>query len=53
MKNVSDKIVETIETHILVTIKFCFSKIVPFEIMWKNTVYADRPQVTIWRMPDI
>ena len=27
-----------------------FSKTVQFEIMWKNTVEQDRPQITIWRM---
>jgi hypothetical protein len=27
-----------------------FSKIMPFEIMWKKIVEPDRPQITIWRM---
>jgi len=22
-----------------------------YEIMWKDTVHPDRPQMTIWRMP--
>jgi hypothetical protein len=26
-------------------------KIVPFEMMWKNVVDPDRPQMTLWRMP--
>jgi hypothetical protein len=27
-----------------------FSKIVPFEIMWKDIVEPDRPQIKIWRV---
>ena len=30
---------------------FFFSKIVPInEIMWRNTVEPDMPQITIWRV---
>ena len=37
MRNISDKIVEKIKTHILYLVTFFFSKIVPFcEIMWKK-----------------
>ena len=37
------KLVEKIETHILCCVCVC-------EIMWKNVVGRDRPQMTIWRM---
>jgi hypothetical protein len=42
------KVVEKIKTHVLCS-KICFLKIVPFEIMWKNTVEWGRPQMTIRR----
>jgi hypothetical protein len=29
---------------------FFFENCAIYEIMWKNTVESDRPQVTIWRM---
>jgi hypothetical protein len=50
MRNVSDKIcTENQNTH------FIFSNFLPtvvlFEIMWKNTVHPDRPQMTIYTTP--
>ena len=47
MRNVLDKIVHKIKTHIYVQY-FFFSKIMLFEIMWKNKAEADRPQMTKW-----
>ena len=41
------KYVEKIKTHFVFS-NFFFL-IVPFEIMWKNTVETDGPQMTIWR----
>jgi hypothetical protein len=41
-------VVEKIKTHILCS--NISPKIVPFEIMWKNTVQPDRQQMTIRRM---
>ena len=49
MRNVSGKFVEKIETHILYSI-FFFENCAVYEIMWKNVVEPDRPQMTIWRM---
>jgi len=47
MRNVSDKFVEKIKIHILGSIRF-FPKILPFfEIMWKNMVDPERPDMTI------
>ena len=43
------KVVEKIQTHILVSVTF--SKILPFmRECGKNIVEPDRPQMTIWRM---
>jgi len=45
------KFVEKTKIYILCSIFFFFSKIVLcYEIMWKNTVEAERPQMTMWRM---
>jgi len=46
MRNVSDKIVEKIKTHILCSI-FSPRKLCPYEIMWKNTVQTDKLKMTI------
>jgi len=43
------KVVEKIKTHILCSVTY-FPKIVPFEMMCKNTVERCRPQMTVWRM---
>jgi len=49
MRNVSDKVVEKIKTHILCSITFFFSpeNRAVYEIMWKNIVERGRPQMTI------
>jgi len=44
------KDVEKIKTHIFCSITFFFGNRAVYEIMWKNTVQPDRPQMTIWRM---
>jgi len=43
------KVIEKIKTHILCSVTFFENRAVN-EIMWNNTVYPDRPQMTIWRM---
>ena len=43
------QVVEKLDTQIICSMTF-FSKIVLYEIMWKNTVGLSRPQMTIWRM---
>ena len=42
------KVVEKIPTHILYSITFSENR-VDYEIMWKNMVEPDRPQMTIMR----
>jgi hypothetical protein len=42
------KVVEKIKTHFMFSNSF--SKIVPFEIMWKNIVEPGWPQIKIWRV---
>jgi hypothetical protein len=42
--------VEKIETHILCSITFFFENRAVYEIMWKNVVQPERPQMKIWRM---
>jgi hypothetical protein len=46
MWNVSDKIVEKIKTPVLCSINFFQSHDV-YEIMWKNMIQPDRPQMTV------
>jgi hypothetical protein len=41
------KVVQKIKTHILRQITFFDNRTV-YEIMWKNTVQPDRPQITPW-----
>jgi hypothetical protein len=48
-RNVSDKVVEKIKTHILGS-KLFFENRAVYEITWKNTVQPGRPQMTIWPM---
>jgi hypothetical protein len=43
------QVVEKIKTHTLCSITF-FENHTVFEIMWKNTVEPDRPQMTIQHM---
>jgi hypothetical protein len=49
MKNVSDKVVEKIKTHILYSVTI-FRKCAVYEKKWKNIVERSRPQMAIWRM---
>jgi len=44
------KFVEKIKKRILSFITFFFENRAVYEIMWKNIVEPDRPQMTIWRM---
>jgi len=46
MKNISEKFVEKIKTHILGSKFFLVNRTV-YEIMWKNSVERDRQQMTI------
>jgi hypothetical protein len=48
MRNVLDKFVEKIKTHIWCSIIFFFENRAVYEIMPKNTVELGRPQMTIW-----
>jgi len=48
MKNISDKTVEKIATHISCSIFFFYRAV--YEIMWKNIVEQNSPQMTLWRM---
>ena len=52
MRNISDKFVEKTKTHILwsITFFFIFENLAVYEIMWKDILKPDRPQMTIWRM---
>jgi len=43
------KVVEKIKTHFVFSSFFCANRAV-YEIMWKNFVGPDRPQMAIWRM---
>jgi hypothetical protein len=47
VRNVSDEIVEKIETHILWSVTFFFESRSVYEVMWKNVVEWGRPQMTI------
>jgi hypothetical protein len=49
MKDVSDKVVEKVRTHILFSF-FFFGNRAAYEIMWKNIVERGKPQKTVWRM---
>ena len=44
------KCVEKIKTHILCSITFFSENCAVYEIMKKDIVEPDRPQMTIWRM---
>ena len=44
------KLVEEIKTHVLCSITFCFENRDIYEMMWKNIVEPDRPQMTIWHL---
>jgi hypothetical protein len=48
MGNASNKAIEKIKTHFF---GYClFENRAVREIMWKNIVKPDRPQMTIWRV---
>jgi len=48
MRNVSDRVVEKIKTHVSCSIMFFFfENRIMYETMWKNIVEPDRPQMTI------
>ena len=47
MRNVSDKSCIEIKTHIVFT-NFFLENLAIDEIMWKNTVELDRPQMTVY-----
>jgi aspartyl/asparaginyl-tRNA synthetase len=48
MRNVSEKVVDKIEAHILGSIIFFFENCAFYEITPKNIVQQDRPLMTIW-----
>jgi hypothetical protein len=43
------KVLEKIKTNILCSVTFKENRIF-HEIMWKNVIVTDRPQMTMWRM---
>ena len=47
---IQKKASEKIKTHILCSVNFSPDNFAVCEIMWKNVVQPDRPQMTIWRM---
>jgi len=47
MRSVSDEVVDQIKTHILCSGTF-FENNVMCDIMWKNIVEWDRPQMKTW-----
>jgi hypothetical protein len=49
MRNISDKFVEKVETHVLCSITFLKNRFV-YVMMWKNIVELGRPQMTVGRM---
>jgi hypothetical protein len=44
------KVVQKIKTHFMFNNFFSPKIVLFFEIMWKNTVEPDKPQITVWRM---
>ena len=44
------KVVQKIKTHILCAVTLFSENRAVSEIMWKNRIKPDRPQMTIWRM---
>jgi len=40
--------VEKIKTHILYSVIFFYRTV--YEVMWKNSVESERPQMTLWRL---
>jgi hypothetical protein len=50
MRNISDIFEDKTKTHISSPIALFPENLDLCEIMWKNIVEGDRPQVAIWRM---
>jgi len=50
MKNISERAVEKTKTHILYPVFLFLENRALYEIMWKNIVQLDRPQMTTLRM---
>jgi len=50
MRNVSDESCRENQNTYFVLIFFFFENRAVYEIMWKNVVVPDEPQMTIWRM---
>jgi len=50
MRIVTDKFVDKIKTHTSCSLIFFFENRAVYEIMWKNIVQSDRPQMAMWRM---
>jgi hypothetical protein len=48
MRNFSEKFIEKIKTRILCSVIPPPENIAVYEIMWKNTVQPDRPQITLY-----
>ena len=44
------KVVEKIKAHIYASIFFFFENLAVYDIMWKNIVKSDRPQMTVWHV---
>jgi hypothetical protein len=49
MKMFQTRVVENINSHILCSVTFLKHHAI-YEIMWKNIVQPDRPQMAIWHM---
>ena len=50
MRNISEKVLEKIKTRILCSVTFFSENYAFYEIMSKNIVQRDWPQMTTWRM---
>jgi hypothetical protein len=46
MRNILENVVEKIKTHISCSVTF-FENLAIYEIMWKNMMEPERPQVTV------
>jgi len=50
MRNISDKICRENETRILCSVTFFPENRAVYEIMWKNIVQPEEPQMSVWCM---
>ena len=50
MRNILDKAIEKIKTHINMFIDFVLKNRTVYEMTWKNIVELDEPKMTIWCM---